>query len=84
MIPPQDPITTQFPATAPTIDAALVLLRLAAGARGHPGSPFLTAAAVSGTNPQPQCRDCDRKFAPAPRRVHREPTAPRLLDQSRR
>ena len=34
MIPPQDPITTQFPATAPTIDAALVLLRLAAGPAG--------------------------------------------------
>ena len=84
MIPPQDPITAQFPAAAPTIDAALVLSRPAAGARGHPAShsspprrspaPFLSRRAAIATG----------KFAPAPRRVHREPTAPRLLDQSRR
>ena len=38
MIPPQDPITAQYPAAAPAIDAATVLSRLAAGRRYHPRS----------------------------------------------
>ena len=38
MIPPQGPITAQYPAAPPAIDAATVLSRLAAGGRRHPGS----------------------------------------------
>ena len=38
MIPPRDPITAQYPAVAPAIDAATVLSRLAAGGRCHPGN----------------------------------------------
>jgi hypothetical protein len=38
MIPPRDPITAQYPAAAPAIDAATVLSHLAAGGRCQPGS----------------------------------------------
>jgi hypothetical protein len=38
MIPPQSPISAQYPAAPPAIDAATVLSRLAAGGRRHPGS----------------------------------------------
>ena len=38
MIPPRDPITAEYPAAARAIDAATVPLRLAAGAKCHPGT----------------------------------------------
>ena len=39
MIPPRDSLTAQDSAAPPTIDAAIVVLRLAAGARCHPSEP---------------------------------------------